>query len=167
MDRNNLAPGYKDPSASASIEATHTLISYIRALPEPRLVEPVLTPRFALSCTDELLRELGDMASKDSTLRIQTHISENQNEIDETLKLFQGETYAQVYSNRGLLGPRTILAHAVHLEKSEIYLVKAKNAGVSHCPTSNFNLRSGICPVGKLLDHGIKVVVSFCLLVRH
>jgi guanine deaminase len=38
---------------------------------------------------------------------------------------------------------------------------------VSHCPTSNFNLRSGICPVGKLLDHGIKVVVSSCLLVRH
>jgi len=167
MDRNDLAPAYKDPSAAASIEATHALISYIRALPEPRLVEPVLTPRFAISCTNELLCELGDMARKDSTLRIQTHISENQNEIDETLKLFPGENYAQVYNNRGLLGPRTILAHAVHLEKSEIYLVKAKNAGVSHCPTSNFNLRSGICPVGKLLDNGIKVAVSFRLLVRH
>src|SRR5260221_3433745 len=106
MDCNTLVPGYKEQSASASIEATHALISFIRDLPEPRLVEPVLTPRFALSCTNELLSGLGDMARKDSTLRIQTHISENRNEIDETLKRFPGETYAQVYSNSRLPDPR-------------------------------------------------------------
>ncbi|KAF8275054.1 Metallo-dependent hydrolase [Lactarius quietus] len=157
MDRNELYD-YVEPSVSTSINATNALISHIRSLPFPRLVEPVLTPRFAISCTGLLLSKLGDIASTDPSLRIQTHISENQEEVRQTLKLFpEASSYADVYDRHGLLGPRTILAHAVHLEEGEIALLKERDAGVSHCPTSNFNLRSGICPVGKLIDQGIKV----------
>jgi guanine deaminase len=109
------------------------------------------------------------MARADPSLLIQTHISENRNEIQKTLELFpQASSYADVYDRYGLLGPRTILAHAVHLEEGEIALVKNRNAGVSHCPTSNFNLRSGVCPVGKLIDRGIKVAILFYVcFVRH
>ncbi len=158
MDRNS-PDDYVEPTVFDSIDTTRALISHIRALPQPRLVEPALIPRFAISCSDHLLSALGDIARADPSLPIQTHISENRNEVRETLKLFPTATsYADVYDKYGLLGPRTVLAHAIHLEEDEIVLVKERNAGVSHCPTSNFNLRSGVCPVGKFLDRGIKVI---------
>jgi guanine deaminase len=158
MDRNS-PPNYVEPSVSASIDATNALITHIRALPPPRVVEPVLTPRFAISCSGPLLSALGDIARADPSLRIQTHISENVGEIQTTHELFpEATSYADVYDSHGLLGPRTILAHAIHLGDDEVELVKKRGAGVSHCPTSNFNLRSGVCPVGKLLDRGIKVI---------
>ncbi|KAF9014111.1 hypothetical protein BDQ17DRAFT_1270322 [Cyathus striatus] len=168
MDRN-CPPNYIEPSASASLSATKDLITYIRSLPsapsphsakgipEP-LVQPIITPRFAISCTDTLLLSLGDLAASDSTLRIQTHIAENKGEIEFTKELFPySEHYASVYNDHRLLRHNTVLAHAVHLEQAECELIKRTGAGISHCPTSNFNLRSGIAPVGKYLDMGIKV----------
>lgn len=210
MNRNS-PDYYVEPSAAASLADTRALIAHIRALPPPPapsgangsasvgepLVRPILTPRFAISCTGELLGGLGQLAAADPALAIQTHISENESEIVFTKKLFapaflpqpqprpapeprnghangidkgsktsaKGEkggeggetTYAGVYDAFGLLRGNTILAHAVHLEDSEIELIKARGAGVSHCPTSNFNLRSGCARVGMLLDRGIKV----------
>jgi len=62
-----------------------------------------------------------------------------------------------VYDMFGLLRNNTILAHAVHLSQDEMDLIKAREAGISHCPTSNFNLSSGVAPVGKFLDMEMKV----------
>ncbi|PCH37847.1 Metallo-dependent hydrolase [Wolfiporia cocos MD-104 SS10] len=170
---------YIEPSTEASLTATRELISYIRALPlNPRtrepLVRPILTPRFALSCTHELLSSLGSLARANLGLAIQTHVSENASEIAFTKRSFPAaslpappvqdaegaaarETYAGVYDAFGLLRGNTVLAHAVHLENSEVELIKARGAGISHCPTSNFNLRSGCAKVGMLLDRGVKV----------
>lgn len=163
MDRNS-PDYYIEPSAKASIEATQQLISFIRALPQENqsfepLVQPILTPRFAISCTDELLGSLGKLAASDPTLRIQTHISENPSEIEFTRKLFpEAKSYAGAYDMFGLLRNNTILAHGVHLDEDELDLIKERGAGISHCPTSNFNLSSGVAPVGKMLDKGIKVL---------
>ncbi|KAI0062304.1 guanine deaminase [Artomyces pyxidatus] len=156
MDRH--APdNYVEPSADASLAATHALIAHIRALPSP-LVQPVITPRFAISCTPPLLGALGALARADQSLLIQTHLSENASEVTFTRSLFSECTsYTDVYDHYGLLGPRTVLAHAVYLDDAEVALIKARDAGVSHCPTSNFNLSSGICKVGAMLDKGIKV----------
>ncbi|OSD08585.1 Metallo-dependent hydrolase [Trametes coccinea BRFM310] len=191
MDRNS-PPNYVEPSAAASLAATRALIAHIRALPPPPgragepLVRPILTPRFAISCSHELLAGLGALAAEDPALHIQTHISENAGEIRFTKELFPpaslpkppaplpsngatGEakvvkngkklesTYAGVYDAFGLLRRNTVLAHAVHLEDEEVEIIKAREAGISHCPTSNFNLRSGCARIGMLLDHGIKV----------
>jgi len=162
MDRNSLSADVA-PSASASIAATQVVISHIRSFPptpgspEP-LVQPILHPRFAISCTPPLLSKLGDIGKSDPSIRIQTHISENKEEVRRTKELFPWcPHYAGVYDWFKLLNDKTILAHAVHLEKEECELIKARRAGISHCPTSNFNLRSGIAPVGKYLDMGIKV----------
>ncbi|KAG8694116.1 hypothetical protein FRC08_008697 [Ceratobasidium sp. 394] len=157
MDRNS-AP-YQEHCASQSITDTQTLISHIRSLsPTNPLVHPILTPRFAISCTSELLSSLGKLAQSDKTLAIQTHISENTKEIDFTRELFPScSSYAGVYKDHGLLCERTILAHGVHLTEDELVMVKECGAGVSHCPTSNFYLNSGVCKVGDLLDRGIKV----------
>jgi len=147
------------------VETTRSLISHIRGLDhrsnhpgqEP-LVQPILTPRFALSCTPDLLTSLGSLAASDPTLRIQTHISENEAEVVHTLKEFpEAKSYADVYDMFGLLRHNTILAHAIHLTKDEVDLIRERGAGISHCPTSNFNLNSGIAPIGYYLDRGVKV----------
>lgn len=157
MDRNS--PPYQESSASQSVADTEALISYIRTLSTSSpLVHPILTPRFAISCTSELLTSLGQLAKSDPTLAIQTHISENTKEIDFTLDLFKDcSSYAEVYKKHGLLCDRTILAHAVHLTEEELGIVKECGAGISHCPTSNFYLNSGVCKVGHMLDRGVKV----------
>ncbi|TFY57198.1 hypothetical protein EVG20_g8634 [Dentipellis fragilis] len=142
MDRN-CPDDYIEPSADASMEATKAQSS-LPGLPSPALARSSLRS--------------GTSARADPSLLVQTHISENEAEIVFTKHLFpECSSYADVYDKHGLLGPRTVLAHAVHLHESEVTLVKQRDAGVSHCPTSNFNLRSGVCPVGKLLDRGIKV----------
>ena len=156
--------GYVEASTEESITSTHALIRHIRGLDhsnflgqEP-LVQPILTPRFALSCTRDLLTCLGNLAASEPTLRIQTHISENEAEVIETLKVFpEANNYAGLYDMYGLLRHNTILAHAVHLTKEEVELIKKRGAGISHCPTSNFNLNSGIAPIGYFLDKGVKV----------
>lgn len=174
MDRNS-PDYYVEPSVEASLADTKTLISYIRSLNSNGLLQPILTPRFAISCTPELLTSLGKLAVSDPHLAIQTHISENEAEIVLTKKLFppkvlpplpdgseRGETtYAGVYDAYGLLRNNTVLAHGVHLEEEEVQLIKERNAGISHCPTSNFNLRSGCAKVGMLLDKGIKVYILY------
>lgn len=163
---------YVEPSSEASLSATKDLIAHIRSLPAPvnvlgtatrdstldALVQPILTPRFAISCTPDLLTSLGELASSDPTLRIQTHISENLKEVAYTKVLYpDSKTYAGVYDDHGLLRENTVLAHAVHLEDEEVELIKQRKAGISHCPTSNLHLSSGVARVGEYLDRGVKV----------
>lgn len=156
MNRN-CPKTYCETSTAESIDATKDLIAYIRSLSSD-LVRPVLTPRFAISCTDDLLLALGQLAKEDPDLHIQTHISENSDEIEFTKSLFPAcSSYTDVYLKHGLLTPRTILAHGVHLEDEELEVIESQGAGISHCPTSNFNLSSGMAKVGKMLDRGIKV----------
>lgn len=152
---------YVEKSVEESTSATVDLIRYIQALPlspaqEP-LVHPVITPRFAISCTPELLTELGNLAGSMPHVAIQTHISENEKEVEDTLKLFGADSYAGIYDQFNLLRHNTILAHGVWLTEKEMDLIAERGAGVSHCPTSNFYLSSGMARVGLLLDHGVKV----------
>lgn len=152
---------YAEKSVQESVSATADLIQYIQALPlsqaqEP-LVHPIITPRFAISCTPELLAELGRLAEMMPDVAIQTHISENEKEVEDTLKYFTAESYASIYDKFKLLRHNTILAHGVWLTEKEMDLIARKGASISHCPTSNFYLSSGIARVGMLLDRGIKV----------
>lgn len=161
MDRNS-SPSYVEPSPELSIEDTKSLIEYIHtlsALPTgSALVHPIITPRFAIACSSELLQGLGELAATDQSVAIQTHISENASEIQFTKELFpDAPHYAGVYDMYGLLRHNTVLGHACHFSEEEIALVKERNAGIAHCPTSNFNIRSGMAKVGMYLDRGIKV----------
>ncbi|KAJ5208076.1 hypothetical protein N7449_002455 [Penicillium cf. viridicatum] len=151
---------YRDFSADDSILATRQTIEFIHTLdPEGKLVKPIVTPRFAPSCTRLALQSLGELAASYSPpLHIQTHISENINELALVKELFpEADSYAAVYDKYNLLTPRTILAHAVHLSADERALIRTREAKISHCPASNSALGSGICPVRTLLDEGITV----------
>ena len=143
---------------SKTLLGIHKRINKLHPFPKLRLNPSGADTRFAISCTSELLRGLGDMAESDDTLAIQTHKAENKGEIVFTKELFKGcKSYADVYDQHGLLCERTILAHAVHLDDHEFKLMKKAGAGISRCPTSNFNLRSGMANVGEMFDRGIKV----------
>ncbi|KAI4238567.1 MAG: hypothetical protein LQ349_001021 [Xanthoria aureola] len=159
MDCKDTCPDYyREESAEASLESTKAVVRHIRSKdPKGELVQPIVTPRFAPSCTKASLATLGQLA-EDESLPIQTHISENKGEIALVKQMFpECGSYAGVYDSFHLLTPRTVLAHAVHLHDAEVKLIKNRGSAVSHCPLSNTSLGSGICPVRKLLDHGVKV----------
>ncbi|KAJ5594617.1 guanine deaminase [Penicillium hispanicum] len=161
MDSPDFCPEYyRDVSADDSLSATRSTIDYIHTIdPNGTLVKPIITPRFAPTCSRPALDGLGQLAAAYTPpLHIQTHISENTNEVALVKELFpEAASYAAVYDAHNLLTPRTILAHAVHLSEEERALVRQRQAKISHCPASNSALGSGICPVRTLLDDGLTV----------
>ncbi|KAK4065502.1 hypothetical protein Trihar35433_7622 [Trichoderma harzianum] len=160
MDRNSPS-FYCETSAEESISATKACIQHIRAIdPEGSLVKPVLTPRFAISCTAQLLKSLGEMAHEDPSLAIQTHFNEAAQEINATLSLFPEFTNeADLYSSFGLLTPRSILAHCTIMTPYEINKLQDLGCGVAHCPTANMTVGGGFmaAPVKEFLRKGINV----------
>lgn len=158
MDSDVNPDYYRDESAEKAIQDTRVSIEHIRNIdPEYTLIKPIITPRYAPSCTSQLLKQLAELSEQEG-LPSQTHISENKSEIELVKKLFpESKHYAGVYDDHGLLTPRMILAHAVHLTLEERQLIKKREAKVSHCPISNTAISSGLCPVRQLLDDGITV----------
>ena len=157
MDR--MSPDwYRDKSPSSAVEGTKECIKAISALdPQRELVSPIITPRFAPTCSGELLAGLGEL-QKETALPVQTHVSENEEEIKLVRELFpECENYTDVYERHGLLGPKTILAHAVHLSEEEKELVRRTGAKISHCPCSNTAITSGRAKVRDWMNRGIDV----------
>lgn len=116
-----------------------------------------VTPRFALSCTPQLLEAAGQLAQRYS-LPIQTHISENPDEIEATAQAFpKAQDYLGVYEAFGLVGPRSLFAHGVWLKPREWDAIADQGASVSHCPDSNFFLGSGPMPLREAKARQIKV----------
>ncbi|PYI12006.1 Metallo-dependent hydrolase [Aspergillus sclerotiicarbonarius CBS 121057] len=161
MDNPDQCPDdYRDPSASDSISATEATIAHIRSIdPSASLLHPIITPRFAPSCTPPALAQLAHLAASTSPpMHIQTHLSENIDECALVHSLFpQSKDYTSVYDHFNLLTPRTILAHCVHLSDDERTMIASRKSKLSHCPASNSALGSGICQVRKALDAGITV----------
>lgn len=158
MDSKVNPDYYRDASAESAISDTRATIEHIRRIDHSfELVSPIITPRFAPSCSPALLVSLGALAAQ-TNLPIQTHIAENPSEIALVARVFPShDSYAAVYYDHGLLTSRSVLAHAIHLSPSERKLIRQCGSSVSHCPVSNSSISSGICPVRELLDQGIEV----------
>jgi guanine deaminase len=170
----NAPEYYRDASVEESLRVTEECIAHIRSLDhqnqdhpnnsksmKKNLVQPVLTPRFAISCDADLLRGLGEIARQNPDLAIQTHFNEAEQEMAATRELFPqfGGSEADLYSAYGLLGSRSILAHCCHMSEHELERVAALQCGVAHCPTSNMTVGGGFmaAPVREFLRRGIKV----------
>jgi guanine deaminase len=116
-----------------------------------------VTPRFAISCTAELLAASAALA-RELDCWWQTHVSEDRAEIDEVARLFpDARDYLDVYDRAGGLGPRSILAHAIHLSPREQARVAETGTRLAHCPTSNLFIGAGIMPLADRLASGISV----------
>ncbi|MFO0617093.1 MAG: guanine deaminase [Polyangiaceae bacterium] len=119
-----------------------------------------VTPRFAISCSEALMRGAGELANERG-LVVQTHVAENEREGAETLELFPwAKDYLDVYDQLGLLGPRTLLAHAIHLSRAEWDRVAERGAAIVHCPDSNFFLGSGRMRFAEATARGVRVALG-------
>ena len=122
------------------------------------LVRPIITPRFIPSCTPEMLQLCGKLAQQ-YQLPVQSHLSENTSEIGLVRTLEpESSSYGDAYNRYGLFGQTpTIMAHCVWSQGEEMELIRKNGVMVAHCPTSNFNIASGMAPIRTFLDAGISV----------
>lgn len=117
-----------------------------------------ITPRFAPTSTPEQLHALGALWAQYPDCAMQTHLSEQVDEITWVRTLFpKARDYLDVYERFGLLGARGIYGHAIHLEPREVDRLAQVGAKIAHCPTSNTFIGSGLCDVSALMARGIGV----------
>jgi guanine deaminase len=115
------------------------------------------TPRFAVSCSAEMLSASARLAESKGAYW-QTHLAEDRREVRRVRRLFPAaRDYTDVYERAGGLGPRSILAHAIHLGEREVARLASSGARVAHCPASNLFLSSGTMPLARYLGTGIAV----------
>ena len=154
MNRN--CPDTLSEDVEAYVEGQERLIAEFGG--DNALVRPIITPRFVPSCTPELLKACGRLATT-FQLPVQSHLSENVSEIEWVAELEpESESYGDAYNRYGLFGQTpTIMAHCVWTHGSELELMKKNRVMVAHCPTSNFNIASGMAPIRTFLDEGLRV----------
>ena len=155
MDRNSTP----ELNETTSESKANTLL-FLEKSKQFEHIFPIITPRFTPSCTDELMDWLGKLANKNN-LYIQSHLSENISEIEWVKELHPDcLQYYQTYLKYGLWKSHTLMAHCVHSNKEERQAIKDHDVVVVHCPDSNVNLVSGICPVRTYLNEGVWVTLG-------
>ncbi|MGA7991473.1 MAG: amidohydrolase family protein [Thermoanaerobaculia bacterium] len=115
-------------------------------------------PRFAVSCTDRLLRDVGERA-KAGGFFVHTHASENVDEVALVARR-TGRPNVRYLDDVGISGAHVVLAHVIHADADERALLAARGTTVAHCPSSNLKLASGICPVPEYRAQGIRVTLG-------
>jgi len=157
MDRLRYDRSIQDSEVlDLSLRQSQDLIERWHGRDDGRLMYAV-TPRFAVSCSAEMLRESAALAAATGAYW-QTHLAEDRHEINEVLELFPDALdYTDVYDRAGGLGPRALLGHAIHLSEREINRLAETNSRIAHCPSSNLFLASGAMSLARYLEAGISV----------
>jgi guanine deaminase len=116
---------------------------------------------FLCHATPAQMEAVQALAQEFPDLHIQTHLSENDDEIRYTLELFPDAIdYTDVYARYGLLGPKTLFGHAIHLSEREMDALSDSGSVAVHCPTSNLFLGSGLFPMKALMRREKPVRIS-------
>jgi guanine deaminase len=120
-----------------------------------------ITPRFAITSTPGQMSAAQALAAEFPDLHIQTHLSENRDEIDYTLSLYpDAADYTDVYARYGLMGKKSLFGHAIHLSERERDAMSETGSIAVHCPTSNLFLGSGLFPLKELARREKPVRIS-------
>ncbi|HET6975461.1 MAG TPA: 5'-deoxyadenosine deaminase [Pyrinomonadaceae bacterium] len=154
MDKGDEVPRALQEQTANSIDESIALLEEWHGKADGR-IRYCFAPRFAVSCTRELLERVARLARARGVM-IHTHASENTTEcymVEQETGL-RNITYLD---SLGLTGRHVALAHCVHLSAEEIEILRTSQTNVSHCPSSNLKLGSGIAPIVKLLEQGISV----------
>ncbi len=158
MDRNTNPALQDDPETSA--RESEQL--YRKWHGKGRLRYAV-TPRFAVTSSDAQLRLAGELLKSLDGALLQTHLSESLAEITFVKQLFpNAKDYTDIYDRHGLLGPRSLFAHGIHLSNRECQRLSESGSTVVHCPTSNTFLGSGLMSMGHLrqVDHPVHLGIA-------
>lgn len=154
MDQGDEVPAALQEETNQSVEESLRLLDEWHGKDNGRM-RYCFAPRFAISCTRELLETVGRLARERKVL-VHTHASENRLEC----QIVESQTGLRniIYLNSvGLTGRHIALAHCVHLSEKEIDTLARTQTNVVHCPSSNLKLGSGIAPIAKLVERGIAV----------
>ncbi len=152
---NTRCPEYLSENLSDSLSSSEELCLKWHGYDSGRL-QYAFTPRFAVSCTDEMLTETGKLWQHHAGSYMHTHVAESDSEVALVSELFpQSRSYLSVYSDRGLTGPRSVLAHAIHLDSQDLKEIGQSRSALAHCPSSNFFLKSGVFPYSAAKEHNI------------
>ena len=120
-----------------------------------------VTPRFALSTSDAMLEMCQTLVREHGGLRVQSHINEDRHEIQKVAEAFPwARSYADVYDRFGLIGEHAVLAHNVHATDAELQRLAATRTSIAHCPASNAALGSGIFPLRRHVEAGVRVALG-------
>lgn len=156
MDRN--CPDALQDTAQTGYDETKQLISQWHGKGRARYA---ITPRFAITSTNEQMDMIGALAAEHQECHIQTHLSENHAEIAFTMELFpEDKDYTSIYHRYGLLRPNALYGHAIHLSDSEIGMLAETGAVAVSCPTSNMFLGSGLYDLDKMSGAGVTTGVA-------
>ena len=152
------SPEYLKLSTKDNIEATEKMIKKWRG--KGRL-HYALTPRFAFSCTEELLDTTGQMKKQYPDLYIQTHINENLNEIKAIKEMYPwSKNYLDVYDKFGLVTDTSIFGHCIHVTEPEYECFRDRKAIISSCPVSNCFLGSGLFNFKKMMHYTDRITLG-------
>jgi guanine deaminase len=156
MDRNG--PPALLEAARDSIAASRALIRRWHGTGRQRYA---VTPRFAVTSTEEQLAAAGALLREFPGVYLQTHLSENLEEIATVRRLFPGDaSYTAVYARFGLLGPRSLFGHCLHLDDGEVALLRDSGSVAVFCPTSNLFIGSGLFDAARLEASGVRVALA-------
>jgi cytosine/adenosine deaminase-related metal-dependent hydrolase len=157
MDHGKGMPAGLRETTEASIDESLRLIKAWHGKEEGRL-RYAFAPRFVLSCSETLFREVAKHA-KALGVRIHTHASENPSEVDAVRQLTGMDNVAYLAS-LGISGPHVTFAHCVWLTSAEHKLLRESGTVVCHCPSSNLKLASGYAKIPELLAEGVHVCLG-------
>jgi guanine deaminase len=120
-----------------------------------------VTPRFALTSSPDQLAGAGEVLRAHPDVLLHTHLAENRAEVGAVSERFpEARDYLDVYDRFGLVGPRSVFAHAIHMDHRSMGRLGEAGAGVAFCPTSNLFLGSGLFDLKLADEHGVKVGVG-------
>jgi 5-methylthioadenosine/S-adenosylhomocysteine deaminase len=154
MDKGEEVPVALQEKTEASIAASLDLLDKWNGKADGR-IRYCFAPRFAISCTPELLSAVAQLAQERGVM-IHTHASENKTECA-IVEQETGMRNIAYLKSLGLAGKHVALAHCVHVEQAELQILSSSGTNVVHCPSSNLKLGSGIAPVKQMLEAGISV----------
>ena len=154
MDKGEDVPRELHEETEDSIRESLTLLEEWHGRAEGR-IRYCFAPRFAVSCTRELLERVARLA-RERGVMVHTHASENRTEIG-MVERETGQRNIAYLDTLGLTGSHVLLAHCVHLDEAEMETLLRTGTHVAHCPSSNLKLSSGIAPIKEMLERGISV----------
>ena len=157
MDHGEKVPAVMREKTDASLQQSVDLLEAWHGKDNGR-IRYAFTPRFAVSCSEELLKEVAALAQS-RQVHIHTHASENRAEVELVLQE-RGRKNVLYLDWLGLIGPHTILAHCIHLDPEEMRVLTDSRTKIVHCPSSNIKLASGIAKIPELLAMGAEVSLA-------
>ena len=155
MDADDEVPARLRERTTASIDESLALIARWHGAAGGRL-RAAFAPRFAISCSRELLEAVGHLSTKDGVI-VHTHASENRDEVEIVRRSTGGFDNVEYLADTGLASPHLCTAHCVWVTDREMDLLAERDVKVLHCPGSNLKLGSGIAPVARMRRRGISV----------